>query len=163
SPDFDYYREKRNVSPVWCDPQSNIWNVYRYADAAAVLGDFSTFSSDFSPILQNHDHAELAEGNILVTDPPRHQQLRQLVSQAFSPRAIAQMQGRIAAIADQLLDRIEHRAQIELIGDFAYPLPVTVISEMLGVPTRDRARFRRWANALLDTSLESGDDRARLD
>ena len=161
--DFDYFKEKRDLSPVWRDPQNNVWNVFRYTDVAAVLSDYTTFSSDFSEVIENRERAELAEGNMLVTDPPRHQQLRSLVSLAFSPRAIARMEGQIEVVAEQLLDQTEGSTHIELVSQFAYPLPVTVIARMLGVPASDRRRFKRWADGLLDRSLEPGDDQARGD
>jgi cytochrome P450 len=161
--DFEYFRNKRNSTPVWLDPHDNVWNVYRYADVMSVLGDYATFSSDFSDVLEDNPRSDFADGNMLVCDPPRHQQLRGLVSQAFSPRAIARMSVQIEQVAEELLERTQSDSQIELIGQFAYPLPVTIIAHMLGVPASDRRRFKTWANALLDFSLEDVDNRARIE
>jgi cytochrome P450 len=141
-------RELRDTRPVSWDPDARAWNVYRYHDAATVLSDHATFSSDFGSLFP--ERRDLIEGNIVALDPPRHDQLRGLVSLAFTPRAIAQLEGRIAQISEELLDQTSGRTQIELVADFAYPLPVIVIAELLGVPAADRTLFKSWADALLD-------------
>src|SRR5690349_14082330 len=76
--------------------------------------------------------------DMLQTDPPDHTRLRGLVSKAFTPRMIEQLRPRIQQITDELLDRVQGRGQMDLISDFALPLPITVISEMLGIPPEDR-------------------------
>src|SRR5262245_20793523 len=89
---LDYLRRQRESQPVWPDDEADVWHVYRYADVPAILADHRTYSSDF---LKAHpDQTDLAEGNIVAMDPPRHDQLRGLVSQAFTPRTIAQLEGR---------------------------------------------------------------------
>src|SRR5262245_12305491 len=149
--DLAWYRTKRDTEPVWWDPEIRLWNVYRYQDVAAILADHDSFSSDFEQVFPGR--AELTEGNILAMDPPRHRQFRSLVSQAFTPRAIARLEPRIAELTaeltEDLLDRTAGRTRIELVADLAYPLPVTVIAELLGVPAADRPRFKVWADALL--------------
>jgi cytochrome P450 len=130
-----WYRTMRNEAPVWHDPNTGFWNVFRYDDATTVLADHRAYSS-------NRPGADFFEGNIVNMDPPRHDQLRGLISQAFTPRAIARLEPRVRAIIDELLDQTDGRAELELIDDLAYPLPVIVISELLGVPTEDRGRFR---------------------
>jgi cytochrome P450 len=146
----DLYRDMRDFDPVSHDRESGAWNVYRYQDVARVLSDHHTFSSDFGA--QFPDRADLLEGNIVAMDPPRHDQLRGLVSQAFTPRAIARVEGRIAQLTEELLDAAGSCTRLELVRDLAYPLPVTVIAELLGVPSTDRPRFREWADALLSES-----------
>jgi cytochrome P450 len=96
-------------------------------------------------------------------DPPRHRQFRSLVSQAFTPRAIARLEPRIAELTEELLDRTEGRTRIELVADLAYPLPVTVIAELLGVPAADRPRFKLWADALLAHDTIDPRDTEELD
>jgi hypothetical protein len=81
-------------------------------------------------------------------DPPRHDQLRGSLSQVFTPRAIAQLEPRIRAITEELLEPTEGRSKLELIDDLAFPLPVTVIAEMLGIPAADRPLFRQCSNDL---------------
>jgi cytochrome P450 len=158
---LEWYRTMRNNDPVWRDPKTGLWNVFRYEDVTAVLADYRTFSSDFSQFFP--EQAELIEGNIVATDPPYHHQLRHLVSQAFTPRAIARLQARIEELAEELLDQTGGRTRIELVGDLAYPLPVTVIAELLGVPTTDRSRFKTWADALLAQSNADPTDKEAIE
>jgi cytochrome P450 len=135
--------------PVWRNPDTGSWTIYRYDDVAAILSDARTFSSSFGEMVPDH-RDELLEGNIVAMDPPRHDQLRSLVSQAFTPRAIAQLEARIGELTEELLNQTHGATQIELVADLAHPLPVTVIAELLGVPAADRALFKEWADALLD-------------
>ncbi|MGH2458822.1 MAG: cytochrome P450 [Chloroflexota bacterium] len=146
--DLEKYRKARDTEPVARDPKTGIWNVFRYQDVATVLADHRTFSSDFREVLPNL--ATFGEGNIVAMDPPRHHQLRGLVSQAFTPRAIARLEARVEELTEELLDRTVDRAEVELVAELAYPLPVTVIAELLGVPAADRPRFKVWADALLE-------------
>jgi cytochrome P450 len=155
-----WYRTMRDTDPVSHDSKTGAWNVFRYQDVAAILSDHQTFSSSLSKVMP--EASNLIKGNILRMDPPRHHRLRSLVSKAFSPTAIAQMEPRIAELTNDLLDETRGRSTIELVSDLSYPLPVTVIAEMLGVPAEDRPRFRRWADALLTRDSADPLDRAQL-
>jgi cytochrome P450 len=149
----------RDTEPVWRDPKTGAWNVFRYADVAAMLADHESFVSDVAKV--HPEAAERSEGMLIATDPPRHHQLRGLVSKAFTPRAIAQLEGRIRELTGELLDQTEGRPGFELIADLAYPLPVIVIAELLGVPAEDRPLFRTWAAALLgEGDVDPGDEEA---
>src|SRR5262249_53952567 len=88
---------------------------------------------------------------MLDVDPPDHTRLRALVQKAFTPRLIENLRGRIQEIADEHLERVVGRGRVELIREFALPLPSIVIAELLGIPARDRHRFHRWSTALLTT------------
>ncbi|MBV8717531.1 MAG: cytochrome P450 [Chloroflexi bacterium] len=158
---LDWFRTMRDEHPIWWDDSTRSWNAFRYADVSAILGDYHTFSSDFSKVFP--DAAEFTEGNIVAMDPPHHHQLRGLVSLAFSPKAIAQLEERIAALTEELLDATNGNDQLELVNDLAYPLPVTVIAEMLGVPAADRPLFKTWADALLQRPNQDRLDRAALE
>jgi cytochrome P450 PksS len=92
------------------------------------------------------------ERNMLDLDVPHHTRLRGLVHLAFTPRLIERMRGRIASLADERLDRAVARGGMDLIADYALPIPLTVISEMLGIPTRDQLRFHRWSNAIVSAT-----------
>ena len=95
--------------------------------------------------------------NMLFVDPPDHTRLRRLVRDGFSNRAMEAMEPRIAQIAENLIDRIHGKDEFDLISEFALPLPVTVIAEMLGVPLADQDRFRSWTQAILGRGVESED------
>ncbi|GII04537.1 cytochrome P450 family protein [Planobispora takensis] len=102
----------------------------------------------------------LAE-NMLNADPPDHTRLRKLVTKAFTPRRTESLRPRIQEITDGLVDAMEPRGRAELIDDFAFPLPVTVICELLGVPTEDRDDFRRWSSILLTPAFTAEEIRLR--
>ncbi len=92
----------------------------------------------------------------MAMDPPRHRQLRNLVTQAFTPRSVAGLSDRITSIANGLLDQAVQKGSMDIIDDLSYPLPVIVISELLGIPQEDRARFKAWSDAIVGASFEGG-------
>ncbi|MEV4066831.1 cytochrome P450 family protein [Nonomuraea dietziae] len=98
--------------------------------------------------------------NMLMSDPPDHTRLRRVVSKAFTPRRIERLRPRVQAITDELIDAFEGDT-VELIDAFAFPLPIIVICELLGVPDRDRADFRRWSGALVTPAVNEELARSR--
>ena len=88
---------------------------------------------------------------MLNRDPPDHTRLRKLVSKAFTPRRIENLRPRVQELVDQSLDRAAEAGELELIGDFAFPLPFAVISEMLGIPLADADQLRKWSGTLVRT------------
>src|SRR5258705_6627392 len=89
------------------------------------------------------------ERNMLDLDPPDHTRLRALVHKAFTPNLIGQMRDRIQTLADELLDGVASKGEMDLINDYALPLPMTIITEILGVPTSDRDKFHKWSKAVV--------------
>lgn len=142
----------RSGQPVEYDADTGMWNVYGYPELQEVLGDPATFSSDTMRVIPKGlmpDSEEFSmEGFITQIDPPEHGKLRKLVSSAFTRKVVADLEPRIAALTHELLDAAQERGQLELVTDLAYPLPVIVIAELLGVPSSDRALFKQWADAL---------------
>ena len=127
----------------------------RFADIWTVLRDPETLSSAVSTTVGTEVSAEvervLAEGwgeiSTLVTcDPPAHTRFRSLINKAFTPRRVAEREGRIREIAGTLVDGFVADGQVELVRRYAYPLPMTVIAEILGVPHQDLDRFKRWSD-----------------
>jgi len=161
---FPYYRRLREVAPahrVKLPDGKPAWLVTRYDDVVRVLTD-ERFSKDPFRVLSKEQLAssprlERLLGPLLLPlarhmlnrDPPDHTRLRTLVTQAFSPRLVDRMRGRIQTLSDELLDRVERRGRMDLIADYALPIPTTVIAEMLGVPVADRHKFHRWSSAML--------------
>ena len=90
--------------------------------------------------------------HMLSADPPDHTRLRALVNLSFTPRLVEQWRARIQAITDELIDAVEAQGKMELIDSFAFPLPLAVITEMLGVPPEDRLAFRKWSNTVVEAS-----------
>jgi cytochrome P450 len=124
------------------------WGVFCYDDVQEVLSNYAAFSSQFQGEAPQRASNPLA-ASLISLDPPRHRQLRALVSQAFTPRAIEALAPRISTIVDELLDRALPAGQIELVSALAEPLPVIVIAELLGIPSADRARFKVWSDAVV--------------
>lgn len=157
---FPFYAELRERHPVYRARSGQLegWLLTRYDDVLMVLKD-PRFVKDVHSI---EGAAELSkrpwmpgflramESNMLDQDDPNHARLRGLVHRVFTPARIESMQTHIQAIATRLLDAVQRRGEIELIADFALPLPLTVICELLGIPEGDRMRFARLAqNALV--------------
>jgi cytochrome P450 len=150
---FPLYRDMRQNHPVYHDPQRGNWNVFRYEDVQRVLSDYAAFSSQFNrkktfSLLPSEPFAAA----IISTDPPRHRQLRSLVTQAFTPRAVESLAARISEIVEEHLAKVEKAGCMDVIHDLGYPLPVIVIAEMLGIPSQDRARFKRWSDSAVQAA-----------
>ncbi len=142
----------RATQPVFKDPNWGGWHVLRYADTVRVLSEYATFSSDGRRMAQadgTQVEMDPLDSSILRMDPPRHRHLRNLVTQAFTPRMVTQLEPRITAITNELLDHVVAAGEMDMVRDIAYPLPVTVISELLGIPAELREDFKRWSDALI--------------
>lgn len=157
---FDWYREMRENAPVHYDPERNAWDVFRYADVKRILGDDPTFSVDpenapdfVSPKM---DGQEMAISSMVSEDPPRHDELRDVVDDSFRPQAIRELEPRIRKLTSELLDdTLDREGKIDLVEEFAYPLPVIVIAELLGVPVEERDQFKEWSDALIAAPSDS--------
>lgn len=139
---FPWYATMRRETPVHRDPATDTWHLFRYADVQRVLGDWETFSSRTPPPPGQDDFNQ----SLITTDPPRHRSLRALAQQAFTPRRVDELAPRITEIAHGLLDRAADQRRMDFVRDFAIPLPVTVIAELLGVPLADQDDFKRWSD-----------------
>ena len=145
---YEKYRKLRALDPVHRLRLINAWVLTEYEDVDAVLRDHRRFSREYGEYK-----------SMLNSDPPDHTRLRALVSKAFTPRAVAELQPRIQQIVDDLLDAVEDKGRFDLIESFAYPLPVIVIAEMLGVPAQDMNRFKDWSNDVALTVEPTVNDR----
>jgi cytochrome P450 len=153
--EYAYYRQLRAHAPVskarlgWLLP---MYVVARYDDAVAVLKDnrlvrnraTAVGGTRRTPIPLPKAFAAIA-ASMITEDEPAHRRLRTLVHQAFTPRTVARLAGRIEALAHELLDAAERQGTVDLLTTYAQPIPVTIIAELLGVPEADRADFRRWS------------------
>jgi cytochrome P450 len=154
---YSLYRRLRAEDPVQ-QGLMGTWVLSRYADCIALLRDPRTSndarnSAQYQELMSRPESAALfADGDqprsFLFLDPPDHTRLRGLVSKAFTPRVVEGLRPRIQELVDGLLDRIAATGEMELIEDLAYPLPVQVISEMLGVPREDHEVFKSWSREL---------------
>ncbi|WP_028596649.1 cytochrome P450 family protein [Paenibacillus assamensis] len=140
------------------------WVAYKYDDVAGILKDArfvknmkhlaSNPSNQGSKTVQSLLQRFQSMPNMLTVDPPDHTRLRRLASKAFTPRMIEELQPRIQQIADELLDTVQAQGTMNIVEDYAYPLPIKVISEMLGVPASDHIRFREWTRTISNAALD---------
>jgi cytochrome P450 len=167
---YELYRLLREADPVYWDERANAWVLTRYVDVAAALRD-ARFSSEgfmedigwipdeIRPMLEPPIRALTRQ--MLFMDPPDHTRLRGLVAKAFTPRVVEGLRPAIKQIAGELLDKAMAKGHLELIRDFAFPLPAIVIATMLGVPPEDRDQLNAWSGsfgALLDGAGLSMED-----
>ncbi|WP_283134572.1 cytochrome P450 [Rhizohabitans arisaemae] len=144
--DHFWLRGRRPERPVAFNEATGIWDVFGYAEALQVVNDHKTFSSDTTRVVP--EQGEFTDGNLVQMDPPHHGKLRKLVSHAFTPKVVADLEPRIGEVTRELLDAVAGRDRMELVEDLAYPLPVIVIAELLGIPASDRSMFRKWVDRL---------------
>ncbi|MFC7439814.1 cytochrome P450 family protein [Laceyella putida] len=162
---YEIYQELRQTSPVYPVEMPNGtrgWLITRYEDVVAALKDprfmkngRAVLGDEYKEKFYVSEETHLLTHHMLAMDPPDHTRLRGLVQKAFSPRLVADLEGRIEEIAKELLDAMEGKAGVDLIEDYAFPLPIIVICEMLGIPAEDRLKFRDWSNVIVDSSNQA--------
>jgi cytochrome P450 len=139
---FAWFDQMRTSHPVLLDENlpMPVWQVFRYADVLTVLNDYSRFSSRAFAF-----SGGIFRDTLIAKDPPDHRKLRNLVNQAFTPRAVARLSERITQLTQELLDQVREQGTMDVVADLAFPLPAKVIAELLGVPPEDWNIFQRWA------------------
>ena len=141
---YPKYAQMRQRDPVHRMRLLDGWALTRYKDCDAVLRDHARFSN----AIPSEVREQTGLISMLHQDPPEHTRLRALVSQAFTPRAIEKLRFRVEQTAEQLLDAVAGQPSFDLIASLAYPLPITIIADMMGVPPKDMDRFKDWSNDL---------------
>ena len=137
---YSWFEEMRTQHPVFYDERMHLWQVFRYEDVSAVITDYNRFSSQAFGVT-----GSFLKDTLIEKDPPDHRKLRNLVNLAFTPRAVARLSDRITQITQELLDQVRLQGKMDIVSDFAFPLPAKVIAELLGVPSEDWNIFQRWA------------------
>ncbi len=157
---YPFYARLRAEAPVFrvtLPDKRPAWLVTRYDDVVAVLKD-GRFIKEKRKVMSPEQAArdpwipgmlKPMERNMLDLDPPDHTRLRGLVHKAFTPQMIENLRDRVQTLTDRLLDAAQSRGHMDLIRDYALPLPTTIIAEMLGVPARERTKFQRWSNTIV--------------
>jgi cytochrome P450 len=146
---WPWYREMREAGGAHYEDSIGIWMVFSYAEVQRVLMDSEHFSSQFG---------NLGLHNV---DPPRHRELRNLVTYAFTAKRVANLRERIQQIADRLIDGFVDSGQVDLVTQFSQPLSTTVIAELLGVPSDDHGDFRRWTEEVSQGAVAFVDGHAK--
>ena len=154
----EVFTEAHREAPVFFSPLYNVWVVTRYDDIWTVLKDPERYSSSLSTNVASKDPEEVIEIlkqgwgqlNTLVTcDPPAHNRYRGLINKAFTPRRVTERESLIRETANRLVDAFIDKGETDLIWNFAYPLPMTIIANILGVADDDLDRFKRWSDDLV--------------
>ncbi|QKW35618.1 cytochrome P450 [Actinomadura sp. NAK00032] len=140
--------------PVRFDEEMDAWHVHGHAEVLEALANPAAFSSETIKLVPMGAGESYTEGDLLQTDPPDHGALRRLAARAFTPKVVADLEPRIDALARELLDTVADEDGFDLMSALAYPLPVTVVTELLGIPAADRHLFERWMTGMVE---EMGD------
>ncbi|MEM8533029.1 MAG: cytochrome P450 [Chloroflexota bacterium] len=160
---YDTYAQMRKKSPILAVDGSGtrIWWVTGFEEAKYILSNHKQFVKDYRNTLTKEEIQQLRPEpelfqllsySLLGIDAPDHTRLRALVSKAFTHRRVMSLQPRIQQIADDLIDAFPVDGEFDLIDSFAFPLPIIVICELLGVPIEDRNQFRMWSNTFVEGS-----------
>ncbi|WP_433803710.1 cytochrome P450 [Actinomycetospora sp. CA-084318] len=149
--------DMRREHPVWRD-RYGMYHVFRQVDVQTVLRDPARFSSETSRLAPSAK--QVSRGMLTQIDPPEHRRLRSIVSTAFTPKRVADLEPRIREITRRLLDSVPDDGRFDLVDTLAFPLPVTVIAEMLGLPESDHPLFRTWADRLFSMQVDDPSDPA---
>ncbi len=154
---YPTYRWMRDEAPVYHNADLGFYALSRWDDVLAAHTDAATFISKHGPTIE-----KMPEGTdvLIATDDPDHQWQRKMVSRLFTPRAIADLEANVRAIAAGVLDDARERGKLDVVGEFSAHLPMMVIAEMLGVPREVRAELRRLSDRMLDRS--DGDERGNV-
>lgn len=152
------FRRLRAEQPVHWHPTPGFWMLSRHAEVVAVSRDPATYCSAQGVLLSDLDRPIIPRQSIIYIDPPEHAKYRKLVQPAFTPGRLRLLEARIADLVAQLAAQLAAHETVDFVEQFAAPLPMLVIAEMLGVPGSDRARFKRWSDAIIDAGTQPNDD-----
>ncbi len=151
---FPAFRRLREEAPVYWHAPPGFWTLTRHEDVVAVSRDPATFCSSRGILLSDIERPIMPRQSIIYIDPPEHAKYRKLVQPAFSPGRLRALEERIAVMVRELIDGIDGDQAIDFVDTFAAPLPLLVIADMLGVPGADRARFKRWSDAIIEAGTQ---------
>ena len=153
-----YYHQLRSEDPIHWNDRWGGWVVTRYDDVVKILRDAQAFSADRMAFLARElpdDQMEtirpifeVLSSWMVFADPPLHTRLRSLVNRQFTPKAVEGYRSAVRGIVDDVLDGVEERGEMEVVRDFAYQIPMTVILDLMGVPDLDRTKIKKWSEEL---------------
>ncbi|NBD28357.1 cytochrome P450 [Paenibacillus sp. T1] len=146
---YPWYASMLETNPVTFSSEFRAFLVFRADDVRKVLSDYQTFSS---AIFDGLSLDLPFENQLTGMDPPRHTQIRALATHAFTPKAVLELEPRMNLIVNCLLDEMLAKQESDFVHDFAIPFPITVIAEILGVPDKDRVKFKYWSDVIVRIS-----------
>lgn len=157
------WKRLRDDAPLYRNDEHDFWALSRFTDVLDASLDWRTYSSAHGTVLDLMTDEEQSDASMIFTDPPEHDELRHLVSGAFTPRRIGALEERTRGIAAELLDQVVDRSDgssattFDFVQDFGARLPTTVISSLLGVPEADQDELRHWTDAMLSRGPDGRD------
>lgn len=149
-PQHFWLRGKKPETIVEYNETLQTWNVYGYPEVVDILTCPKVFSNNAGRLDPVEIDEELVAGDFANMDPPQHRKIRGLVDYAFTPNLVANLESRVDALIHELLDELADRGGFDLVADFSTPLPLTVICELLGIPSGDRHLFHNWMRKMMD-------------
>lgn len=147
---FPVFGRLRREAPVYWHPTPGLWVLSKLDDVVAVSRDPATFCSSRGVLIGDIGRQLMPRESIIYIDPPDHAKYRRLVQPAFTSGRLRALEERIAATVRELVEKIPGGQAIDFVEALAAPLPLLVIADMLGIPGSDRARFKRWSDAIID-------------
>lgn len=156
---YPAYDRMRSDWPVFHLAHLDVWMIFDFQGVKWALMNHDAFSSDLSHAAGSGNPGEW----FIFFDPPRHTKLRALISKAFTPRVVANLEPRIRQLSRELLDQVGKYGEVDLAAHFSVPLPMRVIAEMLGVPAADWPRYKRWSDTIVKLANTFSRDEERLE
>ena len=150
------WKRMRDEAPVYFDEGHDFWALSRFADVERAHRDPKVFSSAHGTVLEIMQPQPSRDGLMIFLDPPEHTRLRRLVSRAFTPRRVAELEDQIRSVCAGLLDGLAGRTRFDFVADFAARVPATVIAALLGVPPADREEVREHIDGLFHLDPVTG-------
>lgn len=150
---YPWYKQKLSHEPISYHKETNTWNVFKYDDVKRVLSDYEYFSSERKRTVidvgaDTPEGSEVGKIDIIGVDPPEHRKRRALLSSAFTPRSLKLWEPRIHKIVEELISGIPEKTTVDITNSLTAPLPIIVMSELLGVPSENRDLFKEWVDIL---------------
>src|SRR3954451_11089052 len=153
---YPLWARLREEAPLYHNDRHDFYVLSRYADVAAAHKDHGTFSSAHGTTLDSMTDEPMESGPMIFQDPPSHTRLRGLVSRAFTPRRIGELEDRIREICCDLLDPLVGATSFDYVADFGAIVPPTVISDLVGVPAADQAELRANVDRMFHVEGDAG-------
>lgn len=162
---YPWYKQMLSYEPISYHKGTDTWNVFKYEDVKRVLSDYEYFSSERKRTVidvgaDTPEGSEVGKIDIIGVDPPEHRKRRALLSSAFTPRSLKLWEPRIHKIVEELINEIPAKTMVDITSSLTAPLPIIVMSELLGVPSEYRNLFKEWVDILFMPSNQA--DRAAV-
>jgi cytochrome P450 len=152
---YPIYKVLRDEFPLYHDEHYDLWMISRFNDVRSALRDWETFSQEPGVDIDAHGEVMIGEGDILNMDPPRHDELRNLVqrTQTFAPKNIRALEPKVKALVEGFIDAFIERGEADFVKEFTYPLPLRMGPELIGFPVEDLPKIDEWHSASMKREI----------